>query len=408
MSADQQDYLEAIVRSHRSEQRFVLRANIILLCADGMTGKAIAQKLAIRPNTVSKWINRWIDFFTPAQLASSQSKTEEEQEEQLELKAVLGDSPRPGTPPTFDVEACVAIVALACELPSKHNREITNWTHRELREEILMQKLVSEISVRQVGRILAEAQLQPHRNRYWLNSKGDPKKDERIADICDCYNKALQNPKHEVYYNFDEATGIQAIERIAKDIAMEACKPRRVEFEYKRHGTTCLLAARDIATGIVTGWCNPTRTEEDTLNFIADLIDQDPVRRRHHIICDNLNTHKSESLVRLVAAIEGDTQDLGIKDKTGILKNIESREKYLTDSEHEIVFHYTPKHASWINQIEVWFSILVRKLLRWLSVKNVDELNAKILNFINYYNRTMAKAFKWNYQPKSRPSTSLS
>ena len=112
--------------------------------------------------------------------------------------------------------------------------------------------------------------------------------------------------------------------------------------------------------------------------------------------------------MRLVAAIEGDTQDLGIKDKTGILKNIESREKYLTDSEHEIVFHYTPKHASWINQIEVWFSILVRKLLRWLSVKNVDELNAKILNFINYYNRTMAKAFKWNYQPKSRPSTSLS
>ena len=245
-----------MVRSHRSEQRFVLRANIILLCADGMTGKAIAQKLGTRPNTVSKWINRWIDFFTPAQLASSQSKTEEEQEEQLELKAVLGDSPRPGTPPTFDVEACVAIVALACELPSKHNREITNWTHRELREEILMQKLVSEISVRQVGRILAEAQLQPHRNRYWLNSKGDPKKDERIADICDCYNKALQNPKHEVYYNFDEATGIQAIERIAKDIAMEACKPRRVEFEYKRHGTTCLLAARDIATGIVTGWCN--------------------------------------------------------------------------------------------------------------------------------------------------------
>ncbi|MEZ5325560.1 MAG: transposase [Verrucomicrobiales bacterium] len=108
------------------------------------------------------------------------------------------------------------------------------------------------------------------------------------------------------------------------------------------------------------------------------------------------------------AAIEGDTQDLGIKDKTGILKNIESREKYLTDSEQEIVFHYTPKHASWMNRIEVWFNILVRKLLKWLSVKSVDELNAKILNFISYYNRTLAKAFKWSYQPKSRPSTSHS
>ena len=105
------------------------------------------------------------------------------------------------------------------------------------------------------------------------------------------------------------------------------------------------------------------------------------------------------SLVHLVSAIEGDDQDLGIKGRRGILKNIASREKYLTDPSHEIVFHYTPKHASWINQIEVWFSILVRKLLRWISVGSTEQLNARILEFIEYYNRTLAKAFKLTYNP---------
>jgi len=268
-----------------------------------------------------------------------------------------------------------------------------------LRDEAIKQKIVSKISERHIGRILDEAELQPHRNRYWLNCKDDPKKRLRIVDICACYRRALENPSDAVYYSVDEMTGVQALERIANDIAMKAGMPKRVEFEYRRHGTTCLLAARDVSTGQVTGWCNPTRTEEDFNKFIIDIIEKDPGRRQHHFICDNLNTHKSESLVLLVAAIEGDKQDLGIKGKEGILKSVATREKYLADPSHEIVFHYTPKHASWINQIEVWFSILVRKLLKWTSVKSVDELNSKILNFIEYYNRTMAKPFKWKYQP---------
>ena len=141
------------------------------------------------------------------------------------------------------------------------------------------------------------------------------------------------------------------------------------------------------------------RSEEDFSTFIIELIGKDPALRQHHFICDNLNTHKSESLVLRVAAIAGDEQDLGIKGRSGILKSVASRERYLTDPSHEIVFHYTPKHASWINQIEVWFSILARKLLRWISVKSVDQLNAKILEFIDYYNRTMAKPFRWRHNP---------
>jgi hypothetical protein len=159
-------------------------------------------------------------------------------------------------------------------------------------------------------------------------------------------------------------TGVQALERIASDIAKGPGQPRRVEFEYRRHGTTCLMAARDVGTGTVSGWCNPTRTEEDFTTFIIDLLDKDSERRQHHFICDNLNTHKSEGLVLLVAAIEGDDQDLGVKGKKGILKSIATREEYPTDPTHEIVFHHTPKHASWPNQVEVWFSILARKLLK--------------------------------------------
>jgi hypothetical protein len=289
---------------------------------------------------------------------------------------------------------------MACELPGESGRPISNWTHRELRNEAIARGIAQEISERHVGRILREADLQPHRNRYWLNSKKDPKKKERIADICACHQRALRNPPEAddaVFYNVDEMTGVQALERIARDIPMEPGKPRRVEFEYKRHGTTCLIAARDVATGLVTGWCNPTRTEDDFLKFTCDLLAKDETGNRAiHIICDNLNTHKSESLVHLVAALEsGDEQELGIKGHSGILENIASREKYLTDPSHQIVFHYTPKHASWINQIEVWFSILVRRLLRWTSVESIEELNSKILAFIQYYNRTMAKPFRW-------------
>ena len=130
------------------------------------------------------------------------------------------------------------------------------------------------------------------------------------------------------------------------------------------------------------------------------MIASDRAAQRWHFVVDNLDTHRSESLVRWVARESGLELELGKKGKWGILANRESRAAFLSEPSHRIVFHYTPKHASWMNQVEIWLSILVRKLLQRGSFKSVTDLKQKVWDFIDYYNRTMAKPFKWTYQGK--------
>jgi transposase len=199
----------------------------------------------------------------------------------------------------------------------------------------------------------------------------------------------------------DELTGVQALERKHAGLPLAPGKVERREFEYIRHGTRSFILSRDVVTGkVLAPFCGPSRTESDFLAHLQALIETDPRAKRWHIVCDNLNTHQSESLVRWVAELSGFTEDLGIKGKSGFLTSMATRAAFLRQCDHKVVFHYTPKHSSWLNQIEIWLSILVRKLLKRGSFVSVEELEAKVLAFIGYYNQT-AKPFKWTYQGKA-------
>ena len=213
------------------------------------------------------------------------------------------------------------------------------------------------------------------------------------------YHEVTQK-EDELVLSVDEMTGIQALERISEDLPMSKGKPIAREFEYKRHGTQTLIAGFNVTTGEVHGVCAETRKEKDFSTFIENSISNNPNFKKYHFVLDQLNTHKSETLVRFVAVVQGDNQDLGIKGESGILKSMKSRETYLMNKEHDIIFHYTPKHCSWLNQIEIWFGILMKKVITRGSFKSQEDLKNKILLFIDYFNETLAKPFKWTYRSK--------
>jgi len=233
-----------------------------------------------------------------------------------------------------------------------------------------------------------------------LTAVTDEQREEKIIEGCQVYARAPARGKAgERTISMDELTGVQALERKYPDLLMLPGHVLRREFEYIRHGTLSWFINFDVATGqvIIPSW-GTTRSEEDALAHLQRLIASDPFAKKWHIILDNLNIHQSAALVRWIAEQEGiAAETLGVKGKSGILRSMESRAAFLHNHTHHVVFYYTPKHASWMNQVEIWLSILVRKLLKRGNFLSLDDLRDRILAFITYYNGTMAKPIKWTY-----------
>jgi transposase len=394
----QQDILRTIADAPTASSQLRQRATIILLAFQKRSNPEIARAVGLSRRQVSTWRRRWADAWDRLiriECTASQAAT------RRAIERALSDEPRPGPPGKFTPEQVVGILAVACEPPAKSGRPITQWTAGELADEVVKRGLVPSISPAQVGRYLREAALQPHKKRYWLNTtEKDPRAFQEQAEaVCATYREApaLAEGHRTHTVSTDEMTGIQALERNAPDRPMTYGRCQRIEFEYTRHGTLTLIGNFEVTTGeLIACTIGATRTEADFAGHIERTVATDPDASWIFVV-DNLNIHCSETLVRVVAAACGIDEPLGKKGVRGVLRSLASRQAFLSDRGHRIRLVYTPKHSSWLNQIEVVFGVIMRKVIRRGSFTSVADLRSKLSNFIEYFNRVFAKPFHWTY-----------
>jgi transposase len=270
----------------------------------------------------------------------------------------------------------------------------SHWSLDDLAYRILRDAHFRDMSRSTIQRILQAAELRPHRSRYWLHSD-DPDFERKVLDICRLYLDAPRLYQHgELVLCVDEKTGIQALERARPTRPAVAGRDERRDHEYIRHGTRCLIATRVVATGQVIGSVTLHRGRWDFVRHIRDVVEQFPDARRFHWVMDNLNTHWTFELCQYLGRLSG------VWDDRPSLRTGAQRRAFLTDSSHPHVVHFTPKHGSWMNQIEIWFGVLSRRLLRRGEFCSADELACRIQEFIHHYNAHDAFPYEWTYTGK--------
>jgi hypothetical protein len=402
LTAKQKEKLENLARGRCVALHLKQRAKIMLELAK--TGKisSVADTFHISRPTVTLWKDRWLE----KQAELKRIEKTEPWNLKSSIIAVLNDAYRSGRKPKFNMVQIAHIIYLSLQTPESLGVPISHWTPFALAEKAKELKIVEKISVRQVGRYLEQIDIKVHQCKGWLNSKDKIKSPEefnkRTQKVCETYKKSKELGEQGIHVmSTDEKTGIQALEHKHPSKSVKPGKVEKYEQEYIRHGTTALIASRDVTTGkIVAPMVNETRTEKDFVQHISEVVALAP-DDRYVFVMDQLNTHQSEGLVRYVSQQCGTEDELGEKGKYGILENMKSRQEFLENEEHRIRIVYTPKHCSWLNQVEMWFSILGRMLLnKRSSFKSLDALKNKIKEFIEYYNNHLAKAFKWTYAGK--------
>ena len=400
LSQRQRQLIERIKRTPREAAGLVERCRIVLMSADGVTNQEQAKRLSVDRQRVRRWRVRWVQ--AEAELTECESVDVSPDDLEARIRERLADRARSGTPPKFTPEQVAALIALACEEPEESDLPVSHWTPTELAAEATRRGIVESISPRHVDRLLTESALRPHKTQYWLTSpdkREDPEAYQQVVEkVSETYLKAPELHEQGVHViSADEKTGMQALERKhPTKPTRPACTERR-EFEYIRHGTQCLIANFEVATGrVVSPTLSDTRTEVDFVEHIRQTVESDPDGSWVFVV-DQLNTHMSASLVEFVAERCGVSEDLGRKGDRGILRSMATRKAFLEDQTHRIRFVYTPRHCSWLNQVEVWFSILTRRLLNRASFSSLDALRERVLEFIAYFNTVLARPFQWTF-----------
>lgn len=385
--------LARLSRGQRVPKRLVDRAGIVLAVAQGQSIRAVSQQLGHSKNTVRKWATRYV-------------LRRDDQPDQP-IRERLGDVQREGRPPEFSEEQCVQLMSMATSEPQSEGVPTSHWSCRDLARVAVEKGRFSHLSKSHVQRLLNKGDLKPHRVRMWLNRPEDPEYDGRATEVtnllCDATEGAQKkeseqtpdsahNPLSHAVVSFDEKSGMQALERTAPDRPCKPGMPAQLEYEYRRHGTRTLLSLLHVNTGRISGFILPQRTCDDTAMtlrvFLGTLLMQG--YQRVTVILDQLNTHMCMDVVRSVAML----CDVPLPDDSE-LDTRAKRRAWLQSDGRRIRFQFTPRHASWLNPIEKWFSYLARRLLRRASFRSTEELTARVTEFITYYNEHLAHPYRF-------------